>query len=88
MKKLYLILGALLLSLGTFAQHKDSDNILERLLWDDKMLNIMLDTRVDFQTTFNGSSLDEASFEGQTFKIWLVGEVIPRHIFNAELQLA
>lgn len=70
-------MGALLLSLGAFAQHKESQNILDKLLWDDKMLNIMLDTRVDFQTTFNGSSLDEASFEGQTFKIWLVGEVIP-----------
>lgn len=77
MKKLYIIIGALLLSLGAFAQHKESQNILDKLLWDDKMLNIMLDTRVDFQTTFNGSSLDEVSFEGQTIKVWLVGEIIP-----------
>jgi len=77
MKKLYIIIGALFLSLGAFAQHKESQNILDKLLWDDKMLNIMLDTRVDFQTTFNGSDLDEASFRGQTFKLWIAGEVIP-----------
>jgi len=70
-------MGTLLLSLGAFAQHKESQNILDKLLWDDKMLNIMLDTRVDFQTTFNGSDLDEATFRGQTFKIWLAGEIIP-----------
>jgi len=83
-----MILGTLLLSLGAFAQQKESDNILDRLIWDDKMLNIMLDTRADFRSTFNGSDLDEASFEGQTFKLWIVGEVIPgiryrvRHRFN------
>lgn len=77
MKKIYIIIGALLVSLGAFAQHKESQNILDKLLWDDKMLNIMLDTRVDFQSTFNGSDLDEATFRGQTFKIWLVGEIIP-----------
>ncbi|WP_197027641.1 porin [Prevotella sp. 10(H)] len=77
MKKLYIILGALFLSLGGFAQHKESQNILDKLLRDDKMLNIMLDTRVDFQTTFNNNDLDEATFHGQTFKLWLVGEIIP-----------
>ncbi|MFV0329410.1 MAG: porin [Dysgonomonas sp.] len=77
MKKLYIMLGALFLSLGAFAQHKESQNILDKLLWDDKMLNIMLDTRVDFQTTFNNGDLDEATFRGQTVKIWLVGEIIP-----------
>jgi len=88
MKKIYMLLGTLLLSLGAFAQQKDSDNILDRLIWDDEMLNIMLDTRVDFRGTFNGSDLDETTFEGQTFKLWLVGEIIPgiryrvRHRFN------
>lgn len=78
MKKLFLIIGALsFLSLGAFAQHKDSENILEKLIWDDEMLNIMIDTRVDMQGTMNNSDLDELSFEGQTFKIWLVGEIIP-----------
>ncbi len=77
MKKIYMIIGALLLSLGAFAQHRESQNILDKLLWDDKMLNVMLDTRVDFKTTFNGSDLDEASFQGQTIKLWLVGEIVP-----------
>jgi len=77
MKKICIMLGALFLSLGGFAQHKDSDNLLDKLVWNDEMLNIMLDTRADFQTVFNGSDLDEASFHGQTFKIWLAGEIIP-----------
>lgn len=77
MKKIYTLLGALILSLGAFAQHKDSQNILDKLLWDDKMLNIMLDTRVDFQTDLQNGELENATFRGQTFKIWLVGEIIP-----------
>ncbi len=77
MKILYLIIGSLLLCVGVFAQHKESQNILDKLLWDDKMLNLMLDTRVDFQTIFDNGSLDEASFEGQTLKLWIVGEVVP-----------
>ena len=77
MKKLYIAFFALLLSAGASAQVKDSQNILDKLLWDDEMLNIMLDTRVDFQTTINNGDTDEMSFRGQTFKIWLVGEIIP-----------
>lgn len=78
MKKIFLIAGTLFfLAVGAFAQHKDSDNILDRLLWDDKMLNIMLDTRVDLDATMDGSDLDDLTFRGQTFKIWVVGEIIP-----------
>ncbi|NDW09623.1 porin [Dysgonomonas sp. 520] len=77
MKKIYILLGALFLSISAFAQHKESQNILDKLLWDDKMLNIMLDTRVDFQTSIKNGDFDEATFKGQTFKIWLAGEIIP-----------
>ncbi len=77
MKKIYILASALLLSLGVWAQHKDSDNILERLLWDDKMLNVMLDTRVDMQGSFNSEDLNDLSFKGQTIKFWLVGEIVP-----------
>lgn len=77
MKKIYLIASALIITLGLKAQHKESENILERLLWDDKMLNIMLDTRVDMQGSFNDGDLDNLSFKGQTIKVWLVGEIIP-----------
>lgn len=88
MKNIYIVACALLLSLGAKAQHKESQNILEKLMWDDKMLNIMLDTRVDFQTSIQNGDVDEMSFKGQTFKLWLVGEIVPgiryrvRHRFN------
>jgi hypothetical protein len=77
MKKLYLIAAAFLVCLGSSAQVKDSQNILDKLIWDDEMLNIMLDTRVDFQGTMNNGDTDELTFRGQTFKIWLAGEIIP-----------
>lgn len=77
MKNIFLSLSLLLFSTMAFAQHTESSNILSKLLWDDKMLNIMLDTRVDFQTSFVNGDRDETSFEGQTLKIWLVGEIIP-----------
>lgn len=77
MKKLYMIIATLFFSLGVFAQHRESENILEKLIWDDKMLNIMLDTRVDFQGNLNNADLDNLSFTGQTIKVWIVGEVIP-----------
>ncbi len=77
MKKLYLLLMAVFSGLGLSAQHRDSQNVLERLLWDDKMLNIMLDTRVDFNTRIENGDVDNMSFQGQTFKVWLAGEVIP-----------
>ena len=77
MNKLYILMGLLLLSTGAFAQHKESQNIIDKLLWDDKMLNIMLDTRVDLKSEFQGSDLKDLSFQGQTFKIWLVGEIVP-----------
>lgn len=77
MKKLYFLLGTLMLSLGSYAQHRDSETVLERLIWDDKMLNIMVDTRVDYQMDFNKSDLENAFFHGQTLKIWVAGEIIP-----------
>ncbi|MDR2036982.1 MAG: OprO/OprP family phosphate-selective porin [Bacteroidales bacterium] len=78
MKKLYII-GICFLLLGSklSAQHRESQNIFDKLLWDDKMLNVMVDTRVDFQTEFRSSDLQSASFRAQTIKLWLVGEIIP-----------
>ena len=77
MKKIYILLAILLLSSTIYAQHKESQNILEKLVWNEEMLNIMLDTRIDFQTTFNNGNFDEATFQGQTFKLWIVGEIVP-----------
>lgn len=76
--KIKLAIAAILLSaMGLHAQHRDSDNILDKLLWDDKMLNIMLDTRVDLQANFDNDGLNDLSFRGQTIKLWVVGEIIP-----------
>lgn len=88
MKKIYLIIFLGIFGLTASAQHKESENILDKLLWDDKMLNIMVDMRVDLQTEIKNGELDNASFRGQTFRLWLVGEIIPgiryrfRHRFN------
>ncbi len=88
MKRIYIIICLLGIFAGISAQHKESENILDKLIWNEEMLNIMVDTRVDLQTEFQGSELDNASFKGQTFRLWLVGEIIPgiryriRHRFN------
>lgn len=77
MKKLYIAICMLFAGITVSAQHRESQNILDKLLWDDKMLNIMLDTRVDLQSTIQNGDVDELSFKGQTVKIWLAGEIIP-----------
>lgn len=77
MKRIYLIVLALFFGISVFSQVRDSQNIIEKLLWDDDMLNIMLDTRVDFQADINDGDLNNLSFHGQTLKIWIAGEVIP-----------
>ncbi len=45
MKKIYTAICAILLITSVSAQERQSQTIFERLIWDDKMLNIMLDTR-------------------------------------------
>ena len=77
MKKIYFIFGLALISLNLSAQHKESQNILDKLIWDDKMLNIMIDTRVDFQANIDNGEVTNTSFEAQTFKLWFVGEIVP-----------
>jgi hypothetical protein len=95
MRKINFTLAAMLLGSGLLAQHKESQNILEKLLWDDKMLNIMIDTRVDYQTDYTNGNYTNSSFQSQTFKLWLVGEIVPgiryrvRHRLNkAQVPLA
>lgn len=89
MKKVYVVLCILLIHIGgVLAQHRESENILDKLIWNEEMLNIMVDTRVDFQTEFQDGKLENTGFRGQTFRIWLVGEIVSgiryriRHRFN------
>lgn len=81
MKNIYILLAALFTIINLSAQEneKESDmkKILDKLIWDDEMLNIKLDYRVDYQAAFRNGDTQEASFRGQTFKIWLVGEIVP-----------
>ncbi|MDR1761009.1 MAG: OprO/OprP family phosphate-selective porin [Bacteroidales bacterium] len=77
MKKIYTTFCFLLAILSISAQEKQNQTVLDRLIWDDKMLNIMLDTRNDFQSDFQNSDVTNASFQAQTIKLWVVGEIVP-----------
>jgi hypothetical protein len=77
MKKIYATIYVLLLITCASAQEKQSQNVFQRLIWDDKMLNIMLDTRNDFRMDFQEGDLTNSSFQAQTIKFWMVGEIIP-----------
>lgn len=88
MKKIYLLLPILFLSIAVCAQEEDKQSFLKRLMWNEKMLNIMLDMRIDAQTNIVNGDNEERGFNGQTLKLWVAGEIIPgiryrvRHRFN------
>ncbi len=76
MKNYYILFILLFLPYATLqSQHKESSNILEKLKWDDEMLNIMIDMRVDYQADFDRSGWQDGSFQAQTFKLWFAGEI-------------
>jgi len=77
MKRIYIVSCLILFCLSISAQHRESEDILKKLQWNDEMLNIFIDTRVDLQSQFEGGDLDNAGFKGQTIRIWLAGEVMP-----------
>ncbi len=77
MKKFYFVLLTTFISLSAFSQYKESSDVIEQLLWDDKMLNILIDTRIDVRTETDNGNLNELRFYGQALKIWFAGEVIP-----------
>lgn len=77
MKKLILMSVAFALALGASAQHRESHNILEKLIWNEEHLNIMLDTRFDLNTTITNGDVDALSFNGQSLKVWFAGEIVP-----------
>ena len=77
MRKIYLTLFALCAAFGASAQYRESHNILDKLIWNEEKLNIMLDTRFDLKTTVNNGDMDAFSFNGQTLKVWFAGEIVP-----------
>ncbi len=76
MKKLFTAI-CIICTISAFAQEKTNQTVLDKLIWGDEMLNIMLDTRNDFQTDFQNSHFTNASFQAQTIKFWFMGEIIP-----------
>ncbi|MCD7971458.1 MAG: OprO/OprP family phosphate-selective porin [Candidatus Azobacteroides sp.] len=78
MKKIcFLFVLSGLFSFQLQAQFRDSENILQRLIWDDTMLNIFIDTRIDLQAGFMDGKYDELGFDGKTIKLLFTGEVVP-----------
>lgn len=77
MKKLYFTLFTLAATLSASAQYRESHNILDKLIWNEERLNIMLDTRFDLKTTVANGDMDALSFNAQTLKVWLTGEIVP-----------
>lgn len=59
------------------AQYRDSESFMDKLLWNNDMLNVMLDTRFDAQYRSGLEDGRELGFKGHTLKLWLEGEVVP-----------
>ncbi|MCD7970414.1 MAG: OprO/OprP family phosphate-selective porin [Alistipes sp.] len=59
------------------AQYRESETVMDRLIWDDEKLNILLDTRFDLRLTTGNSDGKELGFRAQTIKLWLTGEIVP-----------
>lgn len=76
MKKLLLLVFALAGWCSASAQYRDSENLRDRLKWDDEKLHLMLDTRFDFLYGA-GTSAPETRFNGQALRFWLQGEIVP-----------
>lgn len=77
MKKLYFTLFAFAAVTSVSAQYRESHDLLDKLIWNEEMLHIMVDTRFDLLTTVNNGDMDAFSFNGQTMRLWFTGEIIP-----------
>jgi hypothetical protein len=77
MRKVCVVICLIFWAWGISAQYRESEDILKKLQWDDEMLNILIDTRIDLQSEFEDGGLDNAGFKGQTIRIWLAGKIIP-----------
>ncbi|MDL2223070.1 OprO/OprP family phosphate-selective porin [Bacteroidales bacterium OttesenSCG-928-M11] len=87
MNKVFLLIGLLFFSISLSAQYRESDDILKKLLWDGKMLNVLIDMRVDGQTQFKNKDLDYVGFKGQTMRLWFAGEIVPGFTYRVRYRL-
>ena len=76
MRRILLAAILTMLPLAAVCQYRDSENLRERLKWDDEKLHIMLDTRFDLRYD-NIAGEDNVGFKGQSLRLWLEGEIIP-----------
>lgn len=76
MRNLYVAIAFFLLSFSAIAQ-EEGQTILDKLLKDDKLINLSLDTRFDFRSAFGEKEPDEAAFRGHTIRVLLTGEIVP-----------
>lgn len=87
MKKLLLLAPFLCSCLFLSAQHRNSEDILKKLMWDDEKLSVLVDTRFDYQANWHGSELDQSSLKTNCLKLWLVGDITPKIHFRVRQNL-
>jgi hypothetical protein len=76
MRKLFFALLTLSGTSIASAQYRDSHRF-DELVWNEEKLGIMLDTRFDLTSTIDGGDLNQLSFNAQTLKVWVAGEIVP-----------
>ncbi|MHC5201548.1 porin [Myroides sp. LJL119] len=77
MRKLVFVGWAILFGITSYAQHREDDDLNEKLKWNNQMLNILVDTRIDYQNVISNGELIDRSFYGDLLKVWFTGDITP-----------
>ncbi|MCD8173730.1 MAG: OprO/OprP family phosphate-selective porin [Alistipes sp.] len=86
-KTLLLLATGICLCGAAHGQYRESETVMDRLIWDDEKLNILLDTRFDAQFTTGNSDGRELGFKDQMLRVWLAGEIVPGIRFRLRQRL-
>lgn len=87
MKKVLLFIAFIIYTFSLSAQHRNSEDIMKKLIWDNEKLSILVDTRFDLQANWGKDTLDQLSFKSNDLKIWLVGDLTPKIHFQIRQNL-
>jgi hypothetical protein len=87
MKKILLFVALISYAFSLSAQHRNSEDIMKKLLWDNEKLSILIDSRFDLQTNWEKSKLEQLSFKSNDLKVWLVGDLTPKIHFQIRQNL-
>lgn len=87
MKRVLFFIAFLLSVFYVSAQHRNSEDIMKKLRWDDENLSILVDTRFDIQSIWQNNKLDQFSFKSNDLKIWLVGDITPKMHYRVRQNL-